>query len=182
MHAVNAVNPAITPPLEFSSLYDDTVEVAWRVLARLGVYSGDLEDAVQDTFVIVHRRLAEFRWESKPSTWVTGIAVRVAHDYRRRRARKPTEPLEPHWVRLEDPHQRPDDAVSRNQAAEMLMRLLAQMETTQREVFVLVELEQQSAPDIAQIIGVPLNTVYSRLRLARAHLNQLVDALQRGNG
>lgn len=166
--------------VDFPSLYDDTVGVAWRVLARLGVHGAELEDAVQDVFVLAHRRRSEFRGDSKPSTWVTGIAVRVAHDYRRRASRKPTEPLDPHAPRLEDPRPRPDEVVSRTQAAQVLPVLLARMDSAQREVFVLVELEQHSAPDIAELLGVPVNTVYSRLRLARAHFNELVQVFNGG--
>src|SRR3982750_1325568 len=80
---------AVTP--DFAGLYEGTVDVAWRVLARLGVHSAELEDAVQDVFVIAHRRLATLRSDVKPATWVGGIALRVAHDYRRRTARKPVE-------------------------------------------------------------------------------------------
>lgn len=171
---------ASAPPVDFSRLYDETVDVAWRVLARLGVRTAELEDAVQDVFIIAHRRRADFRGQSRASTWVTGIAVRVAHDYRRRVARKPTEPLEPHAPSLEDQRRAPDEALSHSQAAAVLARLLERLEPTQREVFVLAELEQYSAPEIAQLTGAPLNTVYSRLRLARARFDGLVQDFHRG--
>lgn len=166
--------------LSFPALYDDHVDVAWRVLARLGVASANLEDAVQDVFVIAHRQLAGFRGESKASTWVTGIAVRVAHDYRRRAERKPSEPLEPHARWLLDEGPTPDELVARAEDTDTLQRMLMGLEATQREVFVLAELEQLSAPEISELTGAPVNTVYSRLRLARARFNQLADALRRG--
>ncbi|MBL8953099.1 MAG: sigma-70 family RNA polymerase sigma factor [Myxococcaceae bacterium] len=175
---------ALAPPASsavratFPALYDDHVDLAWRVLARLGVAAPDLEDAVQDVFIVAHRRLAQFRGDSKLSTWVTGIAVRVAHDYRRRDARKPAEPLEPHEAALEDRGVAPDDAVSRAQAGDLLATLLARLEPSQREVFVLAELEQLSAPEIAELMGTPVNTVYSRLRLARERFNEGAAALR----
>lgn len=167
-------------PVAFAELYEQTVDVAWRMLCRLGVGSADLEDAVQDVFVIAHRRLGTLHPTARPSTWVGGIAVRVAHDYRRRRARKPVEPLEAHASTVEDLRERPDDAVARAQAVDLFERLLAQLVPEQREVFVLAELERWSAPEIAQATGEKLNTVYSRLRLARERINALVTALDRG--
>ena len=56
----------------------------------------------------------------------------------------------------------------------LAMRLLDQLDAAQREVFVLAEFEQHTAPEIAELTGAPLNTVYSRLRLGRAHFNELV--------
>lgn len=183
----SAVEAVLTLPrpatrrVDFATLYDETVDIAWRVLLRLGVSSHELEDAVQDVFTIAHRRFADFRGAAKPSTWVTGIAIRVAHDYRRRCRRKPTEALEPHATRLQDPAGGPDDAAERSQAADVLLKLLSQLDPIHREVFVLAELEQHSAPDIATLIDVPVNTVYSRLRLARARFSQLVEDFHRGS-
>lgn len=161
-------------PLDFDALYDATADTAFRVLAAMGVREGELDDALQDVFVVAHRRLPEFRGESKPSTWVAGIAVRVAHDYRRRHTRKPTEPIEPHAGALEASTESPDAAAMRSQALRSVQAFLEQLAAPQREVFVLAELEQQSAPEIAASLGAPLNTIYSRLRLARAHFEAWV--------
>lgn len=171
---------ARSPAPDFAALYDSTAEMAWRLLGRLGVAPAEQEDALQDVFVIVHRRLGEFRSDAKPSTWVSAIAVRVARDYRRRRSRKPSEDLEPHEHALVDSRPGPDAVAARAQAAAIVTTLLEQLDSDQRDVFVLVELEQHTAPDIAEMLGVPVNTVYSRLRLARAHFNELVQAFQRG--
>jgi RNA polymerase sigma-70 factor, ECF subfamily len=154
---------------DFDALYDDTADLAFRVLAAMGVREAELDDALQDVFVVAHRRLGEFRGDSKPSTWVSGIAVRVAHDYRRRHTRKPTEPLHPHEGVLRATGEAPDVTVIRSEALKSVQAFLEQLAPAQREVFVLAELEQQSAPDIAASLGAPLNTIYSRLRLARAH-------------
>lgn len=165
--------------LEVGALYDACVDVVWRVLARLGVPSADLEDAVQDTFVLAHRRRGEFRGQSRPSTWVVGIAVRVAHDHRRRAQRKPSEPLEPLVGQLRDERPAPDERAALAQASALVQRLLEQLEPAQRDVFVLIELEGLTAPEVAELTEAPLNTVYSRLRLARARFESLVSALQR---
>jgi len=161
-------------PLDFDALYDATADLAFRVLSAMGVREDELDDALQDVFVVAHRRLADFRGESKHSTWVAGIAVRVAHDYRRRHIRKPTEPLDPLAASLQASTEWPDASAMRSQALRSVQAFLEQLAAPQREVFVLAELEQQSAPEIAASLGAPLNTIYSRLRLARAHLEAWV--------
>jgi RNA polymerase sigma-70 factor (ECF subfamily) len=171
---------ADAPRPDLASLYDETVDVAWRMLSRLGVPKPDLEDAVQDVFVIAQRRISTLRADAKATTWVGGIAVRVAHDYRRHGLRHPVDPLEPHAPLLEDRRARPDEAASRAQQAQLFEQLLQKLEPNQRDVFVLSELEQWSGAEIAELVGVPQNTVYSRLRLARARINELVLELEGG--
>lgn len=170
-----ALAPARAPP-DFDALYEATADLAFRVLGAMGVRDDELDDALQDVFVIAHRRLSDFRGESKPSTWVAGIAVRVAHDYRRRHARKPSEPLEPHAPALVAAGVGPEANAMRTEALRAVMSFVEALPAPQRDVFVLAELEQQTAPEIAVALGVPMNTVYSRLRLARAHFETWVAA------
>jgi RNA polymerase sigma-70 factor (ECF subfamily) len=152
------------PSLE--AIYEEHFDFVWRSLKRLGIPSAQLDDAVQDVFVVVHRRLGEFEGRSSLKTWLFGIALRVASVHRRTRARRPTEPL------VEDP---PDhagrgaaDALSEAaEAARLVQQLLDGMPEDRRAVFVLTELEEMTAKEISEALGVNLNTVYSRLRLAR---------------
>lgn len=161
-------------PLEFEQLYRSGVERVWRVVSRLGVPRAELEDAVQDVFIVAHRKLSTLRADVPPELWLTGIAVKVAHDYRRRVQRKPTEPLAP-AVNLADAAPRPDEAAVQRDALDFALRLLEHLDPEQREVFVLAELEQLTAPQIATATGAPVNTVYSRLRLARGRFNALLQ-------
>lgn len=165
-----------TDPVDFDALYDQTADLAFRVLGGMGVRDEELEDALQDVFVVAHRRLPEFRGDSKPSTWIAGIAVRVAHDYRRRHQRKPSEPIEPHADGLIATDEQPDRRLMRAQALDSVQAFLEQLPALQQEVFVLAELEQQSAPEIAEALQAPLNTIYSRLRLARSRFEDWVQA------
>jgi RNA polymerase sigma-70 factor, ECF subfamily len=160
-------------PVDFVRLYRDHVNQVWRVVSRLGVRAADVEDAVQDVFIVAHRRFDSL--SGSPTAWLTGIALRVAHDYRRRDVRKPSTPLEP-AEGVADPAARPDELAVRRDAFGYAMRLLEGLPTEQREVFVLAELEQLSAPEISEATSTPLNTVYSRLRLARLRFNALVAA------
>lgn len=163
----------MSSPVDFTRLYRAEVGRVWRVVTRLGVQPGEVEDAVQDVFIVAHRKLDSLRPGVAPGLWLTGIAVKVAHDYRRRAKRKPTGPLEP-ATRVADLGIAPDELAARRDAMGLALRLLDQLEPTQREVFVLAEFEQLSAPEIAELMSSPLNTVYSRLRLARARFNELV--------
>lgn len=156
------------------------MEFVWRVLRRLGVPDRSVDDAVQDVFVVVHRRLADFQGRSSLRTWLYGIARRVARDQRRRDQRRGEAVELPAEVAgaAPDPRQAAEDA----EALRALRGLLAALPDEQREVFVLAELEQMTAPEIAEATGAKLNTVYSRLRLARAAFNRGVAALGRGGG
>jgi RNA polymerase sigma-70 factor (ECF subfamily) len=155
---------------DISRLYDAHARQVWRTLARLGVAPAAIEDAVQDVFLIAHQRLAEFRGESATSTWLIGIAVRVAANLRRSRDRRGVVGLVPHT--LADPKRAPDEELARQWELSELERVLSLLREDQREVVVLMDLEQLTAPQVAEALEVKLNTVYSRLRLGRAALNK----------
>ncbi len=153
--------PAGLPP--FATVYDDHATFVWRVLGRLGVARADLEDVCQEVFIVVHRRLGEFEGRSSLRTWIYGIALRCASDYRRRTARRgATSPVV-------------DVAVAGSQLEELdardaratLDRLLELLDPEKREVFVLFELEELTMVEVIAIVGCPLQTGYSRLHAAR---------------
>jgi RNA polymerase sigma-70 factor (ECF subfamily) len=153
------------PSTGFAAVYEATFGVAWRTLARLGVPDGSLDDACQEVFLVVHRRLGDFLGRSQLKTWVVGIATRVAADHRRAARRKPApQPLD---AALPDPARSPLEHASVAQERALVQRLLAELPDEQREVLVLTEMEQLTAPEISEALEVNLNTVYSRLRLAR---------------
>jgi RNA polymerase sigma-70 factor (ECF subfamily) len=146
----------------------------WRSLRRLGVPDRLLDDAAQDVFIVVHRRLAEFEGRSSLKSWLFGIARRVAHDHRRRVSRK--ERTEELPEMLPDPHAgTPAADAERAQAMRVLHEILATLDDDKREVFVLAELEQMTVPEISEAIGANVNTVYSRLRAARAGFEAAVQ-------
>lgn len=152
--------------MDFTRVYDEHFAFVWRSLRRLGVPDRLLDDAAQDVFIVVHRRLAEFEGRSSIKSWLFGIARRVAHDHRRRVGRK--ERTEELRETTADPRgATPAHDAERAEAVRALHEILASLDDDKREVFVLAELEQMTVPEIAEAIGVNLNTVYSRLRAAR---------------
>lgn len=164
-----AVREPMSAPVDFDALYDAQFDFVSRTLFRLGVASSQLDDAAQDVFIVVHRRLSEFRGDASVRTWLFQIARRVAHDHRRTVKRKGgAEPLdEAHADDAVSPH----ESVERRQSLVVLQRILERLDDDQRAVFVLAELEQMTAPEIASAVGANVNTVYSRLRLAREAFN-----------
>ncbi|MBL9100423.1 MAG: RNA polymerase sigma factor [Myxococcales bacterium] len=148
------------------------------LVGRLGVPAANVEDTVQEVFLVLYRRRAEFRGESSVRTWLHGIAVFVARRHRdtlRRRAAK-LEQIEGSAVG------RLDEEVEQRQALRRLDRLLDQLVDEQREVFVLAEVSGFSAPEIAAALGLNINTVYSRLRLARSRLQRALESLRAEEG
>jgi RNA polymerase sigma-70 factor (ECF subfamily) len=167
--------PVVEVPLRVEGLYDAHFERVWRQLRRLGVPQASLDDAVQDVFLVAHRRLADFEGRSSPRTWLAGIAIRIAKDYRRRLSRKGA--LDGLSADIPDPAPGPVDLASRSEAARLVDRILRGMDDIKREVFVLAEIEQFTMPEIAEVLGINVNTAYSRLRLARAQFEEAVAKL-----
>jgi RNA polymerase sigma-70 factor (ECF subfamily) len=157
---------ADAPAVDVTALYDAHVAFVWRNLRRLGVAPANLDDATQDVFLVVHRRIADAPVDN-PRSWLFGILRRVAADHRRRAKRKGAASIDD----VAEPttsEPGPDARAQRAQAARMIHRILALLGDDKREVFVLAELEQMTAPEIASALGLNVNTVYSRLRTARA--------------
>jgi RNA polymerase sigma-70 factor (ECF subfamily) len=160
---------------DFRAVYDAGFKHVWHTLRRLGVVERDLEDAAHEVFVVVHRRLAEFDATRPLKPWLTGIAWRVAAD-ERRRARHRRESLGEAPASTQTPGPGPEQALASEQARARVHRALQSLDLDRRVVFVMAELDGASAPEIAQALGIPLNTVYSRLRVAR---QRLADAVRR---
>ena len=147
----------------------------WRATLALGVPPSDAEDVCQDVMLVVHKKLAEFDGRSLKS-WLYGICLRVTSDYRRSarvRRERPTEA--PPDVEL--PATQPDEVDARR-AEERLRRALDALEPDRRAVFVLFEIEQLTLREIADATDTPLQTVYSRLQGARAHVRTYFKATE----
>ncbi len=149
----------------FDSVYESYFDFVWRNLRRLGVEESSVDDAAHDVFLVVYRQLARFDGRNHKS-WLFAIAQRVAWHYRRAYARLRTDPLAEETLRDESTSS-PDRSHETREARELVNVLLGQLSEERRVVFVLSELEQLGMPQIAEMLRIPLNTAYSRLRLAR---------------
>lgn len=169
-------------PDEIDRLYAEHFDFVWRSLRRLGVRSEELDDAAQDVFIVLLRRRAEFKGNSSHRTWLFGIANNVAHEYRRKRERavRMTPVNEEHLEAQRDTGMSPLERASSNRALQLVDTFLASLDEDKRNVFILAELEQMSAPEIASALSVKPNTVYSRLRAARQAFSELLKRHSRG--
>jgi RNA polymerase sigma-70 factor, ECF subfamily len=149
----------------FEALYREYFSFTWRTLQALGVPRGALDDATQELWVVVHRRLAGFEGRSSMKTWLFGIAVNVARNQRRQTRRQPALDA-PHG---ELPSAEPD-AERQHQGREAwrrVERFLDTLDDERREVFVSALLEGWSAPEVAELTGLGVLTVYNRIRALR---------------
>lgn len=166
------ISPSIAPnAAHFDQLYRDNFAFVWRSARRLGAEPSSLDDIVQEVFVIAHRRLPSFEGRSSLGTWLFGITLRVARDYRRARARQPLEAaLNPDLHSEVSPG--PGERLERSEAIRLLYRILDELSDEHREVFVMAELEQMPMSTIAVTLDINENTGYGRLRAARRFFNE----------
>lgn len=150
----------------FRAFYAEHFAFVWRCLGVLGVPAASQDDAAQEVFVVVHRRLPEFRGESSIRTWLYGIVRNIASNARRSQRRKGgLEELQD-----TEPSEQPDPLrnLETREAADFVQQFVSGLDDNKRDLFVLAIIEQLNMPEIAPILGVPLNTAYTRLRTLRS--------------
>jgi RNA polymerase sigma-70 factor (ECF subfamily) len=174
--AAQRSGPALgTHGLGTAEVFGENAAYVWRALRGLGVAGADVDDVCQEVFITVHRRLPDFVGRSSVRTWVYGICVRAASDYRKRaRARREVgaETLPETAVAP-----RQEYAVSVQQARDALHRILDRLDDDKRAVFVLYEIEELPMSDVATAVACPLQTAYSRLHAARREVEEAVERL-----
>jgi RNA polymerase sigma-70 factor (ECF subfamily) len=161
--------PAPAPsPLDVREVYEAEFDWVWRTFRRLGVPERDLEDLAHDLFVVVHKRADDYDPSRPIRPWLFGIAYRLASDHRRKKASSelPSDAMESRAADAPGP----DAHAEANESRALILRALATLDLDFRAVLVSHDLDGLAAPAIAEALGIPLNTVYSRLRLARAKL------------
>jgi RNA polymerase sigma-70 factor, ECF subfamily len=168
------------PALDFDTVYESHVDFAWRAARRMGLGAADAEDVVQEAFVVVHRRLAEFEGRADIRTWVSKIVLHQVRHHFRTHQRRPGDRAadDPGRVHELVTEQNPASALERSEAVDVLDRLLAQIDEDRREVLVLTEIEQMTLAQIAEVTGTNPNTVASRLRAARQEFEKLLLRFQ----
>ena len=164
------VNPA-GATVTIGDLYHAHARFVWRRLQQMGVREAELEDAMQEVFVVAYRALADFDpRRAQPSTWLFGICLNVARNYTRSQRRRDAR-LDP------DAHdvtgttwETPEELLEWRHRRLLLEVLLAEMPIEQRATWVLFEIEGLSGQEIAAQMQVPVGTVHSRLYHARRRL------------
>jgi RNA polymerase sigma-70 factor, ECF subfamily len=164
-------------PNRFTVTYASHFGDVYRFLRRLGVRPRDLEDVCHEVFLVFHRKMDRMIAGVTERAFLLGIASRSAADYRRLKRHS--------LVELDAGGVAPRETTTGN--PEVLYALRHDLEASlerladeRRAVLVMHELEGLSAPEMATVLGIPLNTVYSRIRLARADFERAVIEVQRG--
>jgi RNA polymerase sigma-70 factor (ECF subfamily) len=156
------------PPSEapFDAIYERELDYVWRSLGRLGVRESDLADAVHEVFLVLHRRWNEIDRHRSLRPWLFGVARRVAAAARAKQREDATD------VEIAETA---DPLVAQRR---LLWRALATLDDDRREVVILHDLEGYTGAEIAEQLAIPVNTVHSRLRLARVDLLAAVERVK----
>jgi RNA polymerase sigma-70 factor (ECF subfamily) len=152
--------------LGFEGVYRRNVGFVFRLLKRFGVHPAEVEDAAQEVFMIVHRRLAEFdATRGTVRSWIFAIVRGVSANRRRSNERRGRvmPPAPPASDGRTDPEQR----ARQRQVLALVDRFLQTLSAEQREAFELVDIEGMRGPEVSQLLEVKVNTIYTRLRAAR---------------
>ena len=151
----------------FESIYQQYFDFVWSSVRRLGVSAAAVDDVVQEVFIVIHARLDTLQQPEALRSWIYSIVRRTVSTHHRSRRAKEASGIalasEPEVRRQATPF----DAADQNDQVKLLGSLLEELDEPKREVFMMVELDELSVPEAAEILELPLNTVYSRLRAAR---------------
>ncbi len=163
--------PSQGPPVagSFAEIFRAHAPYVWRCLRRMGVDSGDVDDVLQEVFLVVHRRLGDYDGRASMKAWIYGICVRKASDHRKL-AHKKRERVTDDVPEAETTSAGPEASVAGRRALARLDQALAELDEDKRAAFVLYEIEGLGVAEVAAAVGVPLQTAYSRLTAARKHV------------
>lgn len=164
--------PGSWAPLDFDAVYEEHFAFVWRTARRLGVPEAAADDVVQDVFLVVHRRLSDYDGQTPVKYWILGIVTRVVADHRRTYWRKDARCVPP-GVDKDGAETQPStgplplEQAEQAEALRLVASLLDELDREKREVLFLAQFEEMSAVEIAECLGLNVNTVYGRLRAAR---------------
>lgn len=158
-------------------------ELAWvvRTVERLGARVGDIEDLVHDVFLGFYRTLDGFDPRRPVRPWLFGIAYRVVSDYRRK-ASFSREASDETVAETAHGGPTPVEALETAEKRRLVLSALEALPLDQRAVFIAVELDEQTVPEVSESLQIPLNTAYSRLRLGRQRFTAAVERLTTKDG
>jgi len=170
--------PNVAP--DFRELFETQFSYLWHALKRLGVAERDLEDLVQQVFIQVHGQLPKFDSRRPLRPWLFSFAYNAASNYRALSRHR----LELSIVAPEQtcPRAAADEQLITRQELELAELALSHVRLDRRAVLLLHEVEGHSMPEIAESLNIPLNTAYSRLRLAREEYEQAVKRMRAQRG
>jgi len=172
-----AERSAVDRHQRLTAMLQQHFRLVWRTVRRLGVPEAGCDDAAQHVFIVAADRLEQIQ-PGKERAFLLGTACRVAANVRRARARHAEVHDDERMAREENPAPDPEQLLQMKQMRVLLDELLARLTDDLRTVFVLFELERLSSVEIAELLDIPVGTVASRLRRARAAFEAQVEELK----
>lgn len=161
---------------QFAQLFESEFDYVVRSLRRLGVHSGDIEDLAQEVFLAVHDRLDEYNTDKPARPWLFAFCVRKASNYRRLARHRISD--DEQALERASGSDTPYEAMHASERRQLVVRALDALSLEKKTVLIMHDLDGQSAPEISEALTIPLNTVYSRLRLARADFRKAVESIR----
>ncbi len=162
----------------FRGLFEEHAAYVWNTLRRFGVREADVPDQVQEVFLVLFRRLASGEYDATlpPRPYLGAVAFRAASDHRRRASTR-REILGEESAKGPSSAPSADDLLASAEERDLVLRALAEIPEERRAVFVMHDIDELPVPEIARALELPLNTAYSRLRLARQDFAKAVTRL-----
>lgn len=171
--ATTADSSESRPLPSMKSLFQEHGAFVFRTARRLGIAEGDLDDIVQEVFLLVHRKRPQYDGLSPVRAWLFGMVRHAARDYRKKAHRKREVAVSHEVGNSRDTDQ--EAIVRLREKRRVLDAALDQLDDEKREVFVLYQLEGMSMKEVALVLGCPLQTGYSRLAAAREKVKRHVE-------
>jgi len=155
--------------LSFQAIYNQYLNFVWSTARHLGAETDAIDDVVQDVFIVIHSKLSTLQRPEALRSWIYGIVRRTVSDHRRSRgSRDAARNRHSDEINSTSSAQAsPLDLIERKSELELLENILEKLDEPTREIFVMVEVLEMTVPEVVQALEIPLNTAYSRLRLAR---------------
>ncbi|MBI4822284.1 MAG: sigma-70 family RNA polymerase sigma factor [Deltaproteobacteria bacterium] len=162
---------SVAPPT-LREIYEAELPYVWNTLRRLGVPERHVEDVAHEVFMVVHRIRDSYDPTRPIRPWLFGISFRTASDFKKR-AHFTREIYDPTAERI-DSRPNAEALLHVVERRKWVHAALIELDDDLRVVFVLIDIDECSAPEAAATLGIPVNTVYSRLRRARARFEEAV--------
>ena len=178
--ALGRVQPPPPPAPDFRAVFESESAYVWHSLRHLGVRDADLEDLTHDVLITAYRRFDDFDTTRPIRPWLFGIALRLAWRYRQRAGHR-LEVLDDRVDPVDDAPG-PDRRLEARQDGELVLAALDRIGLEHKAVLVMHEIDGVAVTEIAVALEIPLNTAYSRLRLARVAFRRAVEEIQSRKG
>lgn len=160
----------------FKDVYREYFDFVWSSARRFGVRDDAMDDVIQEVFIVIHAKLGGLEQPERLRSWIYGVVRRVASNHHRALRTRAAAGIVPSaGEETASQELDPFERMKTNAGLELLASLLAELDEPKREVFALVELDELTVPEAADVLEIPLNTAYSRLRAARQAFDAAVN-------